>query len=305
MAKIRTVKPELFRHEELYEIEKNYQLPIRISFVGLFTCCDREGRFRWRPKQLKLDVLPYDDIRMEDVLSALLNNGFIVQYSVDGEVYGYIPSWNKHQYINNRESASVLPEPPLRESRESEVFSESGLNGSEPRSSSVLDASQPRLDLLEGKGNGKEEEKGMELEIELEHEKIELCKNFSKDILAVFNFWKVALQHPQAVLDKKREQVIYQALQSGYSVDQLCEAITGCSKTPHNMGDNERNQRYDGIHLILRDADQIERFIRNSHQPPFSSQKKDRLLQANLTAGKNWLTRKLAEVKRNDTHGHD
>jgi hypothetical protein len=62
MARIRTVKPELFRHDSLFEAEQECQLPLRLAFIGLFTCCDREGRFRWRLRQLKLDVLPYDSI---------------------------------------------------------------------------------------------------------------------------------------------------------------------------------------------------------------------------------------------------
>ena len=62
MARIRTVKPDLFRHEALYELEIETGLPIRFSFAGLFTTCDRRGRFKWKPRQLKLDVLPYDNL---------------------------------------------------------------------------------------------------------------------------------------------------------------------------------------------------------------------------------------------------
>ena len=63
MARIRTVKPDLFRHEELLEAEHHFKLPLRLAFIGLFTTCDREVLFRWRPRQLKLDILPYDEIK--------------------------------------------------------------------------------------------------------------------------------------------------------------------------------------------------------------------------------------------------
>jgi hypothetical protein len=109
MARIRTVKPELFRHESLFEAEQECQLPLRLAFIGLFTCCDREGRFRWRPRQLKLDILPYDTVDFARVLDALATRGFIVKYEVAGEVYGCIPSWEKHQYVNNKEMPSELP----------------------------------------------------------------------------------------------------------------------------------------------------------------------------------------------------
>lgn len=113
MTKIRTVKPELFRHEKLFLAEEKYQLPLRLAFIGLFTRCDREGRFRWQPQQLKLDILPFDSVDMNEVLNALTAAGFIVKYVVDNEQYGCIPSWKKHQYITYGEAASRLPRGPV------------------------------------------------------------------------------------------------------------------------------------------------------------------------------------------------
>lgn len=113
MARIRTVKPDLFRHEELFEAEQEEKLPIRVAFIALFTVCDREGRFKWRPRSLKLDCLPYDDVDFSSVLDALLRRSLIDKYEVDGIVYGAIPSWSKHQVINQRESKSTIPEKPI------------------------------------------------------------------------------------------------------------------------------------------------------------------------------------------------
>lgn len=110
MGRIRTVKPELFRHLALFEAEEKYQLPLRIAFVGLFTCCDRQGRFIWQPKRLKVDILPYDEIDISDVLNALLDNGFIKAYEVKGVIYGCIPTWVAHQYVNTKEANSQLPD---------------------------------------------------------------------------------------------------------------------------------------------------------------------------------------------------
>src|SRR3990172_2700325 len=92
MSRIRTVKPDLFRHEELFEAELQFKLPVRFVFIGLFTVCDREGRFRWRPRQLKLDILPYDDVDFSLALEALEKSGFIIRYEVNGISYGCIPS---------------------------------------------------------------------------------------------------------------------------------------------------------------------------------------------------------------------
>ena len=107
---IRTVKPELFTHEGLFEAENRCQLPFRLVFIGLFTCCDRAGRFRWQPRRLKLDILPYDSVDMAAILDGLAEAGFIIAYKVKEIVYGYIPTWSTHQRPNNKESKSQLPD---------------------------------------------------------------------------------------------------------------------------------------------------------------------------------------------------
>jgi hypothetical protein len=390
MGKIRTVKPELFRHEELFEAEKIHRLPLRLAFIGLFTCCDREGRFRWRPKQLKLDMLPYDDIDMADILNALVEHSFIVQYEVNGERYGYIPSWNKHQCINVRESASVLPgvemglvvlhgddetislrtcmhvqqhtqvsnsnfastpvvtDTPTPENASAKIktITENHFETAQsprPIQPNALTNDEKPLEIQieiddktsietehfdncpalvseiahactcmhmgkwkgtgSGKGTGNGTGMGSGTGREREKEgRLGANRNFvaparrrpdfSADIHSIFDFWKTTFQHPQAVLDPKRQKLIHQALQQGYTVGQLCDAISGCSQTPHNMGDNDRGQRYDGLHVILRDSDQIERFIHHHHNPPRPPNPNDKLLQANIDAGKNWLNRK-------------
>lgn len=112
MARIRTIKPEFFRHEGLYDLEVETGLPIRVAFAGLWTACDREGRFEWKPRELKLDCLPHDPVDFSRVLDALMTREHIVRYEVAGRFYGLIPSWHQHQVVNNRETASDLPEPP-------------------------------------------------------------------------------------------------------------------------------------------------------------------------------------------------
>ena len=117
MSRIRTVKPELFKHEDLFDAEQNSQLPLRLAFVGLFTVADREGRFKWRPRTLKLDVLPHDFIDFAAVLDALAHAGFIESYEVDGEKYGWIPTFTKHQRFTGKEAEakSLLPPPPQQQ----------------------------------------------------------------------------------------------------------------------------------------------------------------------------------------------
>lgn len=158
MSRIRTVKPSLFKHEGLYDLEKETGLPVRLAFIGLFTCCDKAGRFQWRPRTLKIDVLPYDDsIDFSRVLDALATRGFVVKYEHNGEFFGVIPTFNRHQVINNRESESSLPDP-----EESSIISMGST-----REARVEHASTTRLVHAQGEGKGREG-KGREEEWEEE-----------------------------------------------------------------------------------------------------------------------------------------
>jgi uncharacterized protein YneR len=122
MARIRTIKPQLFRHETLFNLEKETGLPIRLAWIGLFTVVDREGRFRWRPKEIKLDILPWDDeVDFDKILTALASVQLIQRYQVNGEFYGWIPTWHSHQHVNSKEAQSVIPGPDLASSGECPV----------------------------------------------------------------------------------------------------------------------------------------------------------------------------------------
>ena len=109
MPRIRTVKPELAKHELLFDLEQETGLPLRFAWAMLPTIADREGRFRWRPRALKSDILPYDDVDFSRVLHAWLTRGLLVRYACRGEWYGWIPTFRKHQTVNNKERESDLP----------------------------------------------------------------------------------------------------------------------------------------------------------------------------------------------------
>lgn len=111
MPRIRTIKPEFFQHEALFDAERQSGLPLRVAFAGLWTVADKAGRFEWRPRQLKLNVLPYDEVDFTAVLSALQAHGFVERYDVEGRSFGCIPSWDKHQHKNVREPDSTIPAP--------------------------------------------------------------------------------------------------------------------------------------------------------------------------------------------------
>ncbi|MFN6191196.1 MAG: hypothetical protein ACK48S_09730 [Planctomycetia bacterium] len=109
--RIRTIKPEFFNHEGIYDAELQSNLPLRLAFIGLWCAADREGRFKWEPRRLGVQILPYDNVDFSRVLDALMTRGFIVKYENEKGVYGFVPTFDKHQVINNRERESELPNP--------------------------------------------------------------------------------------------------------------------------------------------------------------------------------------------------
>jgi hypothetical protein len=160
-TRIRTIKPEFFKHEGLFDLERETELPIRIAFSGLWTCCDREGRFEWRPRWLKSEILPYDEVDFSRVLDALVTRGFLEKYAIGSEIYGCIPSWKKHQVINNKELPSVIPAPTeslqIQQPDASLTRGTPVIDTSQARDSRVTDACTPTLFIpqAEGERNGK------------------------------------------------------------------------------------------------------------------------------------------------------
>lgn len=105
MARIRTVKPEFFTSEDIVSLT-----PLaRVFYIALWCESDREGRLSWKPRTLKMRYLPGDDCDVDTVAQELIDGGQIILYEVDGATYAEIPSFKKHQVINNRESESTLP----------------------------------------------------------------------------------------------------------------------------------------------------------------------------------------------------
>lgn len=300
MARIRTVKPDLARHRGLYELEQETGIPMRFIWAMFPTVCDKEGRFKWRPWELKLDILPYDDIDFSRVLDALLTRGYVVKYTSQNKEYGCIPTFKTHQVINNREAESILPGPEDNTSKIHEVTV-----SIETRDTRVDDASSTRLKQDQGEGKGREG-KGIGREKVnntvpqagpvTESPPCALPENTatpqrlrppvtvspadtspppattspriaSSDVTALFDHWRAVMKHPGAKLTDERRRKITSVLRN-YPLASLMKAVDGCAVTPHNMGENDRSERYDDICLIIRDSGHIERFMCNADNPP-------------------------------------
>jgi hypothetical protein len=113
MARIRSVKPEFFRHEQLQALEvENPGAYCMLTFQGLWIICDRAGRFGWKPRTIHLDVLPFIEYDIDRTMHLLADAGFIQRYEVQGKVYGHIPSWLDHQTFESLKNERVrFPSP--------------------------------------------------------------------------------------------------------------------------------------------------------------------------------------------------
>jgi len=81
----------------------------RLLFIGLWTQADKAGRLEDRPKRLKGELFPYDDLNIDAGLGRLANAGLIVRYEGNSQRLIAIPTWQKHQQPHVKEAASSLP----------------------------------------------------------------------------------------------------------------------------------------------------------------------------------------------------
>ena len=160
--RIRTIKPEFFHHEGLFAAEMETKLPLRVAFAGLWCIADREGRFKWEPRRIGVQILPYDGVDFSRVLDALTTRAFVLKYRVGDACFGCIPSFKKHQVINNRESQSTLPDPEGN-------IEETPINTEESDASATREPRDDHACHKEGKGReGKEGDGTRALSPELE-----------------------------------------------------------------------------------------------------------------------------------------
>jgi hypothetical protein len=95
---------------------------------------------------------------------------------------------------------------------------------------------------------------------EQEQEQSIVEKNHLDQVVSIFDFWKKVMNSEKSVLDAKRTKLIKSAIEK-YSPADICIAIRGCSKSAYHMGDNNQKTKYNGLNLILRDAEYIDKFM--------------------------------------------
>jgi len=109
MARARNIKPGFFVNDELGELS-----PLaRLAFIGLWSQADFNGNMKYKPKRLKVEILPYDDCDFAELVLELEGRGFVKRYEVDGENYLQVVNFLKHQRPHKNEvlRGTDIPEP--------------------------------------------------------------------------------------------------------------------------------------------------------------------------------------------------
>ncbi|MDW9176989.1 hypothetical protein SE924_10065 [Legionella pneumophila] len=254
MSRIRTVKPEIWTSEQVISCS-----PLsRLLFIGLWNFCDDNGVHPASYIRIKAEVFPADNFDVDKIkswINELINNDLIREYTMDNKSYWIVTGWSKHQRIDKPTYRHPLPQSELMKIKNNSKTIRREL------SEQLLMAPDQVTETSVTEWKGMESNGKKKNICEVETSPVVSATTPSAGMNEIFNHWQLVMNHPRAKLDAKRQRAIKNALEFGYSIDDLKLAIDGCANTPFNMGENDRRQVYDNITLILRDADHIERFI--------------------------------------------
>jgi hypothetical protein len=114
MGRIRYLKPDFFKDEDLATLP----IATRLFYAGLWVIADKAGRLEDRPKRLKIEIFPYEEVDIEKCLNELAKpktsgKPYIMRYEVAGERFIQILNWNEHQKPHHTEKESKIPPTPI------------------------------------------------------------------------------------------------------------------------------------------------------------------------------------------------
>ena len=119
----------------------------RLLFIGLWTLADKSGRLEYRPKRIKMQIFPGDNVDVTVGLTLLDRDGFVKLYTVDDQQYIQVSNWDKHQAPHHTEKKSTLPGPGCNGALT--VNSRNHLRGNPPDSLIPDSVNQEQIPLIE------------------------------------------------------------------------------------------------------------------------------------------------------------
>lgn len=93
MARIRSVHPGLFTDEAFVSLS-----PLaRVLLVGLWTECDDQGIFEWKPITIKMRLLPVDNVDVSTILAEFPAANLVRKFTHGGREYGAVRNFCRYQ----------------------------------------------------------------------------------------------------------------------------------------------------------------------------------------------------------------
>lgn len=248
--RIRTVKPEFWKHPILTKVDPM----VRLLALALLNYADDEGYFYADPDAVRGDLMFREDSKnVLGWLQDLSKLGYIqLCESPESGTLGKVINFTKHQRVDKPRDSSIAP-----------LWDSKNILGTFQDDSKMAPAGKER--------KGKEGKEGIVLETNL----VPAKPKPSDAVNEIFTYWATTMGHEKSKLDPKRTKMIEAALKLGYTVDQLKQAIEGNKRSPFHQGQNDRSTRYDGLDLILRDASKIDSFIAMAEGRAFGGQTLD------------------------------
>jgi hypothetical protein len=93
MARIRSIHPGQTKDSDFVELS----FPARLLAIFIRNWCDDQGVFEWKPKQLKMEIFPADNIEIDPLLSELIAHKQVMSYELDGRHYGAVRNFGDWQ----------------------------------------------------------------------------------------------------------------------------------------------------------------------------------------------------------------
>lgn len=108
MARARNIKPDFFTDETVMQLSAH----ARLMFIGLWTLADCEGRLEDKPLQIKVRILPMDEVNGDILLNEIQSAGLISRYVVKDKGFIQVGNFLKHQnpHPNEKKKGSRYPE---------------------------------------------------------------------------------------------------------------------------------------------------------------------------------------------------
>jgi hypothetical protein len=264
----RNIKPGFFLNCELSEVD----FASRLLFIGLWCYADREGRFEWKPKQIKAAIFPYDQrIDIEKLLCNLMSLDVITCH----DAIGYIENFKKHQNPHPHEAKSTLSEKPQ-------------LNQCHDMSCNVTKCT---ADVIIPDT--------MNPDIIIQNNIVDKSTNHPSVLMALWN--QIVVNPKVTALSKTRESKSRLRL-SERSKDDWVEIMTRISQTPFLKGENDRGWRADFDWLISNDTNAVKvlegKYDNSGRQTQFKTIGQ-RITENNLQAARDFI----GEAAINDRTG--